>query len=560
MSPHRVRVLSSLLLVLWATSASACPGPSPADPVDGGRDAGAADATPDVRIGDAGPDASSGCIPVTVGTFDVDFIDDVSASYVAPLSPAIDGQTYALYLTFERYGDAEYVGTFSIAGSRDDNRSTCAHCTMAFTGLTRDHGFFASAGTLTLRAEPFGLLLDARLEGLRLVEVTIGGATLMSTPVPGGACLEVATVDVMQTFTPDGWTCPASQYGDGATCQCTCGVIDPDCDGTRDPVDCLGNQLCEIRRDSPTFEPYCATSCDRDAGRSCSSGVCAIDAMERGYCDATPLLRSSVGFGQQCATGSVYCAPVGTSFWDGICDQAGRGDGVCRPLCTTDAECDAAAFERCFHLFSDTGLGHCAPRFPAAWTCAPESFGDGAHCDCGCGAHDPDCELAGTTPRGCAAGDVCVADVCATPPANETCASAPALALGTAGAPARTSGSTLAARDDYAAQPDTGTCATTRLDGPDVVYAVTLAAGDTLDVVLTPDQTLLSLYLLGPGDAASACDATATHCVGGAEGTEVGSAVTLHTTVASGGTYYLVVDSFGGFFSGPFTLDASVSH
>ncbi len=559
MTPRRPTASFRVLAIgLGLTSLlSGCPAPAPADAPDAGADA-ATDAAADAAA-DGGTDASSGCARVTLGTWQLDFVDDVSANYVVPITEPISGATYALYLTFERYGDATYVGSFDIEGSRDDNRATCAHCVMAFSGLTRDHGFFAASGTMTLRSDPYGMVLDATLVDLRMIEVTIGGPTLMSTPVPGGACLEVADVDVDLAFPPPGWTCDAATYGDGADCQCRCGLLDPDCDGTREAVDCNASQICEIRRDIPSFAPFCAQRCSRVESRPCGNGVCAIDANEQEYCDPTPMARSGVALGQRCAVGSVYCAPVGTSFWDGLCDQLGRGDGICRPTCHTDAECDAAALERCYHLFGDTSVGHCAPRYPAAWTCDPTFYADGASCDCGCGPHDPDCDAAGSPLRGCDAGEVCARDLCVTPPANDTCATAAALAVGTPGSPVTTNGSTLGADDHYATQRDVGACIDVDLDGPDVVYAVTLAAGQSLDLVLHQPDLFLGLYVLGPGDATAACDATASHCVIGAQAADIGADITLHFAPTAAGTYFVVVDSFSELFQGAFTLDAAVS-
>ncbi len=45
---------------------------------------------------------------------------------------------------------------------------------------------------------------------------------------------------------------------------------------------------------------------------------------------------------------------------------------------------------------------------PASWTCTEAQYGDGATCDCACGAHDPDCDDSGVTANaGCAAAQVC---------------------------------------------------------------------------------------------------------------------------------------------------------
>ena len=54
-----------------------------------------------------------------------------------------------------------------------------------------------------------------------------------------------------------------------------------------------------------------------------------------------------------------------------------------------------------------------ADAIPNAWTCPAAAFSDGNNCDCGCGAHDPDCDLMPAKPVvGCMTGQICSADVC----------------------------------------------------------------------------------------------------------------------------------------------------
>lgn len=548
------RELAALLLVMLVLAG--CGGGAPAPAADAGADGASIDAALD-----AGADAAGGgCVRGTLGAWQLESFDDVSVSYFAPFVDPIAGQRHALYLTFERYGDTTYTGTFTIDGSRDANRSTCAHCVMAFSGLARDHGFFAESGVLTLNRDPFELVLDATLTDLRMIEVTIGGDTLVSTPVPDGLCIELASVAASGRFAPPGWTCPDARYADGTRCDCNCGLFDPDCDGARAPADCAADELCELRRDGPIGATFCAASCSRAAGVECVRGVCALDYMLREYCEPSPLIRSTVGLGEICPSTASYCAPVGTSYFDGICDFLARNDGVCRPRCTMDAECDLAALEHCVHFVGETGAGLCAPRYPAAWTCAGARYEDGVTCDCGCGAHDTDCDLPGAPVGGCGAGEICTAlDECAAVPANDGCRAALPLAVGTsAAAPARSTGTTRGAANDYATRGGTGACVDVFLDGPDVVYALTLRTGQSLDVVATPATANLALYLLGPGDA-SACDATASRCIGGVETGGGGEPETLHVTATAAGTYYLVVDSFASIQYGDFTLDAWVS-
>lgn len=76
---------------------------------------------------------------------------------------------------------------------------------------------------------------------------------------------------------------------------------------------------------------------------------------------------------------------------DRFCGQAQCGDGVCH-VTEGVASCpqDCAA----------TGP-------PSTWTCDVEAWADGDHCDCNCGAIDPDCADASLPVRGCDAGERC---------------------------------------------------------------------------------------------------------------------------------------------------------
>jgi len=51
-----------------------------------------------------------------------------------------------------------------------------------------------------------------------------------------------------------------------------------------------------------------------------------------------------------------------------------------------------------------------ADAVPAAWTCAKPLFDDGATCNCACGEHDPDCDIAAAPVAGCTGAQVCGAD------------------------------------------------------------------------------------------------------------------------------------------------------
>lgn len=547
-------------LVVLATGCSCVPDDEPRPDGGGPGDAGVGDAgVVDAPPGDA---PVSPCTQVTIDRWALDVLDDVSIRYVARLTPAIGGEPYDLYLEFLRYGDVEYVGTFDLGTGPDANHSTCAHCVKAFTGTGMSEGFFVDRGTLELRSEPWEQTLDAALRGVRLIEVTIEGETLVSVPVPGGRCLEIADAEVDQSFPPSGWRCAAEQWGDGATCHCTCGAIDRDCDGMLPVVGCGEDEVCGVRLVSGEdfrFENTCLATCDRAADRRCTVGVCAFGS-EGEICYTEAGVLDDAALGETCAEGATLCAPVPGGYADGFCDVSDRGDGTCRRACDADSDCDVAAFERCFTIFggAEVGTGFCSPRYPAAWTCSGALYAEGTACDCGCGAPDLDCEDRTAPIRGCGTGEVCSDAECVPRPGNDTCTGALALVVGTAAAPGVTTGTTRGASNDLATVRDTGACIDVDELGPDVAYRLDLLAGDALTVVGTPTDFDLALYLIGPGGP-GVCDASASSCVAGSDAAGYGTADTLTFTATTTGPYYLIVDSFFEGYSGAFRLESHVS-
>ncbi len=85
------------------------------------------------------------------------------------------------------------VGTFDLASGIEANFATCERCVLLsedIQGVQGMKSYFPDAGALTISTAPGAPELAIGLSGLRLVEVTIDPDTLVSTPVPGGACFE----------------------------------------------------------------------------------------------------------------------------------------------------------------------------------------------------------------------------------------------------------------------------------------------------------------------------------------------------------------------------------
>ncbi len=155
---------------------------------------------------------------------------------------------------------------------------------------------------------------------------------------------------------PAGWTCQTSKYADGKSCDCGCGLLDPDC----------GNQSIE--------------SCDAcNLLGGCAHGPCPSDV------DPDDNSRCSL-----------------PATW--ICSAAAYGDGVCDCGCgAQDVDCSSTSPAACAACPStgcaqDTDCKGLDPNDntlcttpPTRWTCEPGAYRDGSRCDCGCGFWDPDC-------------------------------------------------------------------------------------------------------------------------------------------------------------------------
>jgi hypothetical protein len=176
---------------------------------------------------------------------------------------------------------------------------------------------------------------------------------------------------------PEGWTCTPSLYGDGASCDCGCGIEDADCRDTS------------------------AASCDNCAAEgSCARGPCpsAVAADDNTRCEIP-------------------------ARW--TCDASTYGDGVCNCGCgvvdvdcpdATAASCEVCDQSSCWPLHCNEvepdDNAHCASP-PPSWNCSARLYHDGTRCDCGCGAIDPDCESAGVEAcEKCDAPGACSAQAC----------------------------------------------------------------------------------------------------------------------------------------------------
>lgn len=252
-------------------------------------------------------------------------------------------------------------GTFTLGQLDEASFATCQRCVIAIEDGERF--FFAVEGEITIEedAAPLSGELRATLSDIRFDEVDIDPQTGATVPVAGGRCLRIESVEV-ETIDIPGWRCPTGAYGDGFSCDCGCGMVDPDC---------------------PDMTVEACDTCDFPGSCSSLAEICemAIDPVSNGQCDL--------------------------SLW--TCDVAtyDAGDASCDCGCgLVDPDCESEALEACTVC---SAAGSCAEGQPCAgyidlynnagcgmipgWTC-DEGFYEGMDgCDCGCGLPDPDCEM-----------------------------------------------------------------------------------------------------------------------------------------------------------------------
>lgn len=179
---------------------------APATPTDAGADVAVTDTAITDAAGDAAPTA---CKKLVVKNLirDPEFGkpgENYSALVGVP-EPAL-GTTVPdeFQIQLYEFTGKQAPGTFDLGAGKETNFSTCSHCVAVFEDMNAEgvaaRYFFQTSGTLVLSVNPTPTTgeVKGRLEKLKLVEVTIdyAGKTYVSTPVPGGACLEVDALDI----------------------------------------------------------------------------------------------------------------------------------------------------------------------------------------------------------------------------------------------------------------------------------------------------------------------------------------------------------------------------
>ncbi len=158
---------------------------------------------------------------------------------------------------------------------------------------------------------------------------------------------------------------------------------------------------------SDPAKPYCDDSVGKCVGKcvpQCLGKDCGDDGCGAtcGTC-AGGLACTAIG---RCVPGTWTCA---LAAYNAGADPCNCGCGAPDPDCKNAKNPIAG----CSTLESCDASGKCVAKAPAAWTCSAAKYAGLDTCDCGCGAHDPDCDF-GLPVAGCGPSETCAA--------NDTCA------------------------------------------------------------------------------------------------------------------------------------------
>jgi hypothetical protein len=211
--------------------------------------------------------------------------------------------------------------------------------------------------------------------------------------------------------------CSTDHYGTGDGCDCGCGVPDPDCGtGGCTTAGCKA-AACDVCNDGTGFfvqcdgwtctnvnafgDAHCDCGCGvvdpycRDTHRqSCTGAGCETAACE--YCNDSGGARTTCG-GQWTSGNGGASSQCSLSDYglDGLCDC---GCGAHDPDCATGTDCTdkGCLASGCDVCHNGTSLAVCLN-----YRCDASTYGTGDGCDCGCGAPDPDCTSGGCKEPGC---------------------------------------------------------------------------------------------------------------------------------------------------------------
>ncbi len=348
---RRLMVGSLAVLALGGLVAVGCGN----DSADGGE-GGSTSTSTSTSGGGVGGSASgtgggdSGCIEVTTD----DFAYQGAGMFGTPFyyggatNPALGGADEDSLL-FQAY-DPELTGTFDLGAGEEANYATCMACLLVIEDQPAEGDpariFFQQSGTLDLgTTSPY--YIAGSLTDVTLVEITIDSETGESTPVPDGQCLHVTNLsfDVQPPVT--GWECDPSYYDAGAEdyCDCECGAADPDCDIAEIPIyPCHEGQTCSTQFECeglPTAWTCDANAFDDGTTCNCDCGVydpdCEIANAPVTGCTSGTTCNLDYG---TCIPDGWTCEPAYYGATDGCDCACGAVDPDCSDSEATVYGCD----------------------------------------------------------------------------------------------------------------------------------------------------------------------------------------------------------------------------
>lgn len=440
-------------------------------------------------------------------------------------------------------GYAEEEGDFDLASVVNDNLATCEQCVVVYEDVDEAgvpaRIYFQSAGQMGVAEDADGFpFVEISFSDVELVEVTVDEDGV-SIPVERGACLTLGDTSV-EYLIPEAWTCTASFYADSAGCDCNCGAYDPDCDDATQAI--IGCPFGAVCGETGLCVPPQDWSCEDDAfgdGETCDC-ECGVVDPDCNTFDDNPVVGCETDEICDAQGQCLFVPPEWTC--NGLDYAASNG---CDCECGVyDPDCDLPG---AFVLGCEPGEGCTAEAtcgVPATWTCEDAAWNDGTTCDCDCGAPDPDCADDQLAVVGCEGEEVCAGGSCVVPAGNDTCADAIPLVEGTV------NGNWLDTTNDY--DPGAMGCATGYAQvGGDVVYSLSLEAGQDLVVTIAASAADSALYLL------TDCDEPVDSCVAGVDA-RVLQGETLEYTAPVDQDLFLIVDQFANTDEVPFTLQVAI--
>lgn len=300
--------------------------------------------------GGTGGGTTGDCLEVTTDDFAYlgQSMWGVPFYYGGDTTPPLGGDlTDSLY--FYAY-DPELTGTIDLGAGEEASFATCTACVLIVEDQPEEGDparlYFQQSGTVDLgTTTPY--YLGGSLTDVTLVEVTIDGETGESTPVPGGQCLHITNLTFDIQPPTDGWECDPSYYDAGAEdyCDCECGAVDPDCDIAEIEIyGCYEGQTCDSSAECEGLPT--AWTCDGNAfedGTTCDCGCgvldpdCEIPNAPVTGCDSGTTCNLDYG---TCIPDGWTCEPGYYGATDGCDCNCGAVDPDCADPEATVYGCD----------------------------------------------------------------------------------------------------------------------------------------------------------------------------------------------------------------------------